>query len=61
MKYNADALDAQWLCCAWNVLVVGGDFNIQLPPSGSLGPGVSGSEWGERQDVLWSFAQKYQL
>ena len=61
MKCLADALDVQWLCCAWNVLVVGGDFNIQLPPNGSLGPGVSGSEWGERQDVLWSFAQKYQL
>ena len=61
MKCFTDALDAQWLICSWNVLVMGGDFNTQLPPNGMLGPGVSGTEWGDRQDLLLNFASKYQL
>ena len=55
MKCFTDALDAQWLSCSWNVLVMGGDFNTQLPPTGMLGPGVVGGAHRESRTASHMF------
>jgi hypothetical protein len=42
-------------------VLVGGDFNVQLPPSESVGPFASASTWNERATLVAMFASKWNL
>lgn len=53
-------LDELWVSDAWQLMLMVGDFNVQVPAGGPFGPSASG-HWSQRLEDLLEFTNKYHL
>jgi ribonuclease HI len=54
-------LEARWLTVPWNILILGGDFNVDLPRAVSTGGFCTGTSLGNRESAVACFVNKWHL